>query len=86
MEVIMQNVKSLDVRKNKLKILPKLITKVNKTNKLWISDNPYECNCDMLWMKDWLVGTGNGIDKENVTCSGGKVKGEINRINSFQII
>ena len=86
MKVIMQNVKILDVRKNKLKILPKLITKAIKTSKLWISDNPYECNCDMLWMKNWLVDTRNVIDKINVTCFGGKVKGEINRTNGFQII
>ena len=45
MEVIMKNVNSLDIRKNKLTTLPKSISKLNKTKRLWISDNPYECNC-----------------------------------------
>ena len=86
MEVIDENVKSLDIRGNNLKTLPKSITKANKTNKLWISDNPYECNCDMIWMKDWLTDNENVIDKKNVTCSGSKVKGEANHINCFSII
>ena len=81
MEVIIHNVKSLDIRKNKMKTLPELITKANKTNRLWISDNPYECNCDMLWMKDWLMDSNNVMDKENVTCSGNELKGKINYIN-----
>ena len=76
MEVIMDNLKSLDIRNNKLKILPNSIAKTNKTSKLWISDNPYECNCDMLWMKDWLIDNENVMDKKNVTCSGSKVKGK----------
>ena len=80
MEVIMQNVNSLYIRGNKLKTLPKSITNENNIPKLWISDNPYECDCDMLWIKDWLIDAENVVDKENVTCSGSKVKGEINYI------
>ena len=81
MEVLMHNVKSFDIRKNNLKMLPKSIMKANKP-KLWISDNPYECGCNMLWMKNWLIDAGNVMDKKNVTCSGSQVKGEINH-NSF---
>ena len=81
MEVIMHNVKSLDIRNNKLKILPKTITQGNKTNELWISGNPYGCNCDMLWIKDWLMDAGNVMDKKNVTCSRKTVKGQIICIN-----
>ena len=83
MEVIMHNVKSFDIRKNQLKTLPKSVTKSNITNKLWISDNPYECNCDMIWMKDWLTNTENVMDKKDVTCSGSTMKGEVNYINLF---
>ena len=81
MEVIIHNVQSLDIRKNKLKTLPKSITKGNKTSELWLSNNPYECNCDMMWMKDWLIDTRIVMDKGNVACSGKTVKGEIICIN-----
>ena len=81
MEVIIHNVKILDIRKNKLKNLPKSITKGKKTNKLWISDNPYECNCDMLWMKDWLIDTENVVDKKHVKCFGSKGKGKMTFYN-----
>ena len=76
MECIIQNVKDLDISGNNLKEIPKIITKDNKTNKMWISYNPYECNCDMLWMKDWLTETEKVMDKNNVTCSGREEKGE----------
>ena len=56
MEVIMNSPKHLDIRGNKLKSLPGTITNVNETSKLWISDNPYECNCYMIWMKVWVDG------------------------------
>ena len=82
-EAIIENVKNLDIRKNKLKSLPESIAKVNKTNKLWISNNPYECKCDMLWMKDWLTNNINVMDKENVTCFNGKEKGVVNNTNCF---
>ena len=75
-EVIIKTVKTLDVRHNKLTTIPQSISKANKTNRLWMSDNPYDCNCDMLWMKDWLLDTDVVLDKINVTCSGSDVKGE----------
>ena len=76
MEVIVKSVKHLDIRGNKLITLPEKIKNVNSVNKLWISRNPYECNCDSLWMKDWLVDNMNVQDKDNVTCSSNKVKGK----------
>ena len=77
MEVIIKNVKSLDITGNNLKEIPKIISKENITNKLWISNNPYECNCDMLWMKDWLIDTENVVDKNKVKCSRSKEKGKV---------
>ena len=81
METILKSVKHLDIRGNNLKVLPRTITKANNMTKLWISDNPYKCHCDMLWMKKWLNGATNVEDKGKVTCSTGKVTGE-NSINS----
>ena len=86
MKAILRSVKHLDIRGNNLKEIPQIITKANDMTKLWISNNPYECNCDMLWMKDWLMDTKTVMDKENVTCSGSDIKGKDNHINCFLII
>ena len=75
MEIISKSVKQLDISRNDLQTLPRIIT--NGTSKLWISYNPFECNCDMMWMKDWLIDTHSVQDKENVICSSGKTKGMI---------
>ena len=80
-DAIIKGVKHLDISGNKLKTIPLTIKKANNVTKIWISNNPYECNCDMLWMKDWLVGTKIVVDRENVTCSGSKLKGEISHID-----
>ena len=78
MEVILENVQSLDIRGNKIQTLPRTIANINGSSELWISGNPYECNCDMIWMKDWLVDSKNVMDKINVKCSSNKIKGKIN--------
>ena len=68
----------VDIRGNKLKTLPRAITSMNGSTKLWISDNPYECNCDTLWMKDWLIDNKNVQDKYSVVCSTGNLKAKLN--------
>ena len=85
MEIIIKGVKYLDIRGNNLKTLPKTITKANNMTKLWISDNPYECGCDMLWMQDWLNWATNVVDKGKVTCSTGKLTDEY-FINSIPLL
>ena len=76
MEAILEGVQYLDIRENNLKTLPRTIVNVDSACMLWISNNPYECNCDMIWMKDWLTNSENVKDKHNVTCSGHKMKGK----------
>ena len=71
-----KTVKYLDISKNKLQYLPKEIKDTNNMTKLWISNNPYTCNCDMVWMRDWLLDAENIMDKENVKCHSGKWNGE----------
>ena len=77
-KVISKSVMRVDIRGNKLKTLPRAITSMIGSTKLWISDNPYECSCDTLWMKDWLIDTKNVQDKYNVVCSTGKMKSKLN--------
>ena len=85
MEVIVKSVKHLDIRGNNLKEIPRIIKKTRNMTKLWISGNPYECNCDMIWMKDWLMDSKTVMDKENVNCSGHKVKGERRQLSIYFI-
>ena len=47
-KALLRSVKHLDIRRNNLKEIPQTIKKVKSMTKLWISNNPYECNCDML--------------------------------------
>ena len=77
MKVMVESVKYLDISRNNLTEIPQIITKTSNISKLWISENPFECNCDMMWMKDWLLGATNVEDKENVTCLQNKVKSKI---------
>ena len=72
MEIIIKSVKHLDIRGNNLTEIPQIITKADNISKLWISGNPYLCNCDTLWMRDWLNRATNVKDKTIVQCSTGK--------------
>ena len=86
MKANFESVKYLDIRRNYLKEIPQMITKTNNISKLWLSDNPFECHCDMLWMKDWLIDARNVQDKDNVTCLHNKVKGERTTSNIWSFI
>ncbi len=61
---------------NRLKYLPSFLQNHSSNTTLFISRNPFECNCDMMWMRDWLLNATNVKDKENVICAAGKWKGE----------
>ena len=74
-KAVINNVQYLDISYNKLKKLPSNIVSVSNLTDLWISGNPFDCNCDMMWMRDWLLEAEKIKDKENVTCALGKLKG-----------
>ena len=74
---LMENTLYLDISNNSLKVLSETITASANYTKLWISGNPYDCGCDVMWMKDWLVEATHVMDKENFTCNTGVMKGEI---------
>ncbi len=67
--------KTVILKENKLKIIPSSIQTTAFSTNLWLGDNPYECNCDMMWMRDWLLNATNVRDRDNITCSSGKWKG-----------
>ena len=76
MKSMFKSLKIFNLSNNALKILPRSIMEANNDTQIWISNNSFECNCDMLWMRDWLVKATNVIDKENVICSTGKMIGK----------
>ncbi len=53
--------------------------------KLWLSNNPFICNCDMMWMKDWLQNATNVLDRENVTCGPGEWNGNCKQFMMLSI-
>ena len=66
------------------KTLRENIKKTTKgyVNQIWLSDNPYYCNCEMIWMKEWLnnltTSSGNHviIDYKTLRCHSGMMKGK----------
>ncbi len=66
---------SLNLSKNKLHKIPRLGNMSQFSTQLRLGDNPYECNCEMMWMRDWLLNATNVKDKENIICIGGKWSG-----------
>ncbi len=75
MKNLLSGTDSLKLSKNRIKQLPSFLSIAKYKTKLWLSDNPYECNCDMLWMKDWLLNASNVMDAENITCGSEHWKG-----------
>ncbi len=88
----LDQITELDISNNLLKSLPREIVRATKTTKIWLSKNPYMCNCDMLWMVDWLanakLSSGKPVvqDYKDVTCSGGIADGiHMYRLNQVDI-
>ncbi len=60
---------------NKLKEVPGVL-QTNLQTQIVLSNNPFLCNCDMMWMRDWLQNASNVMEKGNMTCDGGKWNGK----------
>ncbi len=75
-----KTIRWFDISGNKLqKISPGI--REGQFEKIWLSGNRFDCNCDMLWMAKWLANTttpssGHVVqDYKQVLCSTGKHKG-----------
>lgn len=44
----------LNLQKNNLTSIPSNIQDLNYLQKIWVSENPIDCNCEMIWMIGWL--------------------------------
>ena len=66
---------------NKLTHLPLSILQLKGLEKLWLSGNPFHCDCDMIWMIGWLnnftlhPGQHIIVDYQDVRCHSGLMKG-----------
>ncbi len=84
-EEIFPSANSVKLSNNNLKHVSPLIQKVEMNAKLWLGNNPFECNCDMMWMRDWLQNATNVLDRENITCGPEKWKGKQHHAHPFSI-
>ncbi len=76
-----QNGLIIDLQDNRLQQVPKSISNIGTVR--WnLCGNPWFCECDMLWMADWLAnstmlsGEHVVIDYDDVTCYHGKQIGQ----------
>ncbi len=76
LKMLVMNRSAVRLNDNKMSRISTLLQTLEFQAKLWLGNNPYECNCDMMWMSNWLQNATNVMDKENTTCSGGKWNGK----------
>ena len=50
----LRNVKTLDLSHNRLKYLPKILTRLKGLTNLWLRNNSFVCDCDTTWIKTWM--------------------------------
>ena len=73
--------KWLDLRQNDLKTISIKFKDLNNLEKIWLSGNPFHCDCEMTWMIEFLnnktTSSGNQVvvDYREVKCYNGKMKG-----------
>ncbi len=74
------NPKSLNLSQNRLRSLPKNVEE-SGVKELWIGGNPYQCDCHMIWMRDWLLGLSTSSSAQTVVpdykqaiCASGLIK------------
>ncbi len=79
-KVLCSKAKMLKLSGNNIKQLPSFLRTTNNETQLWLSNNPYECNCDMMWMSDWLQNATNVMDRDSITCGTGKWNGKLSKI------
>ncbi len=75
LRMLAHNTHSINFSRNKLQKVSPFFSMISAQTKLWLGNNLYDCNCDMMWMRDWLLNATNVMDKDNITCGPGKWQG-----------
>ena len=74
-------IRQLDLAQNRLSYVPKEMQKLKRLEKIWLSENPFHCDCDMTWMMRWLSNFTTTsrehviVDYQDVKCHSGKMVG-----------
>ena len=79
-----------NLSRNNLKKLPREIVNLTELTRVWLSGNPFTCNCDMLWMTDWMANFTTDPDSDvrvvrdyyKIKCGDGRF---INTLNPVQM-
>ncbi len=70
-----KSLKVLDMKNNKIKKIPKAILNLKGIDELYLSGNPFDCDCDMTWMITWLNNASNVVkDHQQITCGYGRFR------------
>ena len=76
-----KNMKWLNLAQNKLTKVPKKMQELKHLERIWLSSNPFHCDCSMTWMIGWLnnfttqLREHTVVDYQDVKCHSGKMKG-----------
>ena len=72
--------KWLDLSYNRLPAIPEKFKTLKNIEKVWLGGNPFNCDCKMVWMIEWLnnfktpTGEHKIVDYEKLFCKSGKMK------------
>ena len=71
----------LNLARNRLTGMPTKIQELTYLQKIWLSGNPFHCDCSIIWMIGWLnnfttsVGNHIVVDYQDVICHSGTAVG-----------
>ena len=66
----------LDISSNNLVGLPRNIMNITSLGNLRLTGNSFQCNCENLWMKNWLNNSNIIENSTNIRCTMSKTPGE----------
>ena len=87
-----QTLKWLNLAFNDITNLPVNVQNLTHLEKIWLSGNPFHCDCEMTWMIGWLNNFTIPskehviVDYQDIKCHSGKMKGKpIYKLNKVDL-
>ncbi len=76
MEQLVSTMDYIDISHNNMSYLPKAVQSTPNSTLVIVGNNPYICNCDMLWMVHWILDVDSTLkfisSDKDATCAYGK--------------